>query len=297
MVGFFSFLPYLTSLLTLSFDLDLRYQNDFQTSKFIVSGLGVSLRQTFSDPQGDRFLTFLFLDWQKNFKNLHLVQFYFTYKGPMGLWRVSGGRYIIPFGLLPNYSTERLLVSTLASKVLGSDVDNGILFSLLFHQFDYHLSLSQGTGMEFLRRVGPLFASRLGYRSEDEEKGFGLAYLFGKRVMADSQMAKKFLAFDGERYFGRLIGRGEGIFGFEEREFSFGFFSAIDYSFRGGLDFNLGLLYWQREGSVTSLTFGFTNSFNLSSFAIAIRLAYRFSFSGGGDEFIAQVYNYFGRTL
>jgi len=283
--------------LSVTADLDTRYRTDFKEQEFLIQGLGLSARQIFSDRIGDRLLLFFFLNWQQGFKELKVDQVNLLYKGPLGKWQWTFGRYRLPFGLLPNYSTKRLLFPVISEAALGTDVDNGVMLSGLIGDFDYGASLSQGAGMEWTKKVGPLLAFRLGHQNvEFEEFRFGLSGLWGKVIMDETLHLIRLLSFDLIKYFGPGVLRSEGVIGKKEEKVLSGIFGGFDYAILPRTDLNLGIGYLNLGKEVT-ITGGLTYNITIFGLPTQFRIGQKFNLRGGENEFTAQIYNYLSRNF
>jgi hypothetical protein len=284
--------------LFLNADLDIRYQTDFKDGKFLLRGLGLSLRQIFSDRMGDRLILFTFVDGDSNLKKIHLDQGYLLYKGPLGRWQIGAGRYRLPFGLLPIYSTKRLLLNGLSEAVIGTDVDNGVIFSGRIASFDYSISITQGAGMEWTKKIRPLLTARLGLQSvEFENFQVGLSGLLGRMIMEDTTHHLSLLGFDLSKYFGPGVLRSELLLGKKEERVIYGNFLIFDYALLPHTDLSLGLRY-QNLPEGLEIIGGLTYNLPLSFFTLQLRIGQRFNLiRGGEDELTVQVYNYFARNF
>lgn len=280
-------------------DKDLRYSDD----EFKVEALGLSLRKVFADEKGDRIILFTVLETMHNFKETMLEQGYFQYKGPLGRWNLILGRYLLPFGLLPNYSTKRLLIESLEYETIGIRSDQGFKLSGMIKDFDYAISLSQGVGVRKWTDIDNdwLITTRVGYQGVDfEDLRVGLSGLLG-RVLPDKMHSighnpayKKLLALDLIKYYSLWVLRAELTFGEEENKRLNGIFTGVDYALFPRTDLNLGYTHLNRGGDKKdALTIGLT--YNLAGFQI--RAAQKLSLGGEQDEFSFQVYRLFSWTF
>lgn len=133
----------------------------------------LNFRKVQSERGADRYIFVLQTDSSENFERPRFYQAYAQLKGPLGKWNVRAGRYIVPFGLLSNYDTERLVLRTPEAEFLGVKLDEGILFSGFTKSFNYGVSLTGGADHR-----NPTFTSRIG--REVEEVDEGLSLLFGR---------------------------------------------------------------------------------------------------------------------
>jgi len=294
-----------SATLSLTADLDSRYENtNFKDSEVKVEALGFSLKKVFADAQGDRLVLFTLVDAMDNFRDVMVDQGYIQYKGPMGRWNVILGRYIVPFGLLPNYSSKRLLVKTLEYETVGLNSDSGLQVSGVIRDFDYAISLSQGTGVDRWTDIDnePVVSFRVGRQGADyEDVRVGLSGLWGK-VMPDkihsnmhSPVYKKLLAIDLIKYHGPMVVRAEVTAGEENRRFLNGVFLGTDYAILPKTDLNFAYTHMETTGHRTdAITAGIT--YNVFA-GFQIRVAQKFSLRGDEDVSSFQIYNIITRTF
>jgi len=91
-----------------------------------LHGAFFNLRQVISDEKGDRYIFVAQLDANDNLEELEAYQVYAQLKGSLGRASLRAGRYILPFGLLAYFDTERQLLQTQESVALGIKLDTGI---------------------------------------------------------------------------------------------------------------------------------------------------------------------------
>lgn len=295
----FSFTKVVDATFFLSADSDLRYRS--MDDEFKVEALGLSLRKVVSDKKGDRFVFFTLLEAMHNFEEVMLDQAYLMYKGPLGKWNITAGRYRLPFGLLPNYSTERLLIKTLEHKTIGIESDNGLLLSGVLKDYDYAFSISQGVGTEKWRDIdnNKLFTFRIGCEGDDfEDLRVGFSGLLGEVMYEHNKeiLYKKLLAVDMIKYAGQAVLRSEISFGEEENKGLLGLFSGIDYAIFPKAELNIGYSYLNKEHNshVNAVSMGLTYTL----FGFQIRIAQKLSFTKEErDEFSFQVYRIFNYSF
>lgn len=273
-------------------DVDLRYKDN----KFKIEALGLSGRKIFADKHGDRIILFALIDSMHNFQETTLEQAYIQYKGPMGRWNIILGRYLLPFGLLPNYSTKRLLIESLEYETIGIYSDQGLQISGVIKEFDYAIFLSQGIGSKRWTDVDNnwLVTSRVGYQGIDfEDLRVGLSILLGsvlpgKHNMEGVSKYKQLLALDLIKYRGPIVARIELTIGKEDDKRLNGIFAGFDYALFPRADLNIGYIHLNKGGGKKDvLTLGLT--YNLAGFQI--RAAQ--SLGGKQNEFSFQVYKIF----
>lgn len=109
-----------------------------------LDGLFLNLRKVWSDQFGDRWIGVAQADFDDNFNRIRPYQVYLQYKGPLGRWNVRAGHFLLPFGLLASYDTERLLLQGIERQSLGIRKDTGIMALGRFGSWDYSASITDG---------------------------------------------------------------------------------------------------------------------------------------------------------
>lgn len=135
--------------LYLNYEEDLRAGYYFHSDKVFgeINSIGGSVRQVFSGKKGDRLILYLQGEAEHNFSEIMAHQLYARFKGPMGKWNISLGRIQLPWGLLTNWSMERMPYRSSYSIYGTMKADNGVLLNGTIGLFDYGISLTQGYGM------------------------------------------------------------------------------------------------------------------------------------------------------
>lgn len=123
--------------------LDLRATRSDETD-FALEGAFVNFRQVFEQGGADRWIAVLQADSGDNFESPHLYQTYVQLKGSLGRWNVRAGRLIVPFGLLANYDSERLVLNTIEPLTIGLKLDEGIQLHGFTATFDYAFAVTRG---------------------------------------------------------------------------------------------------------------------------------------------------------
>lgn len=219
--------------------------------------LGASVRKTFSDDRGDRFILFGLAEAEDNFSEVMLHEIYGQYKGPLGSWNVTIGRFGLPWGLLPGFSASRLLYDMPDDKLLGMDVDSGIKVSGVIGAFDYGVSVTQGYGPhQTPHDLGHgLGVARIGFTPGDtEEFTMGVSAAWGQSVLdhdadgpaqmdhdKDRAVRRALGGLDATMYMGRWLGRMEVSAGRVDHRSITTIFSALDYALLPRLDVNLAV--------------------------------------------------------
>lgn len=248
---------------------DGRYVNTGgNTNTFLLEGVFLNVRKVFSDEQGDRVIAVGQIDFDDNFETIRPYQTYLQYKGPLGKWNVRAGHYILPFGLLSAYDTERLLLRTLEPLSLGIKLDTGVELLGFFGDMDYAVSVSQGVGRNRLTDVDndKLVTGRLGWQGEDVN--IGVSALIGNVLLEKdniiredtglSRVYEKRLGIDITQYSGPLVLRGEVVVGKDNDETVGGGLLKADYALTPSLELNLKYAHWQRAGGRNFIGTGFS---------------------------------------
>lgn len=285
--------------------MDARYIAEGGTQKAEVEGLFLNFRKVISDEGGDRWILVGQVDAERNFREIRLYQTYLQHKGPLGKWNIRAGHYILPFGLLADYDTERLVLRTLEPLSLGIKLDTGVELLGFVRDIDYAVSVSQGAGRERLSDAddNKLFTGRIGWQGDDVN--IGLSILNGRILTEEGSFIRNETGSDSlyERrldidltwYNGSLILRGEAVVGKDDDKGVGGFLAKADYAVTPDLEINLKYAYWQREGERNFAGVGISYELYKGLF---LRMADEYQF-GKEDENIAtlQVYYEFSRQF
>lgn len=278
-------------------EIDLRYRNvDFTQNRLNIEKTAITLKKIFSDRKGDRFILFTKGEWEEDFHDSSLEQAYLQYKGPMGRWNITSGRFLIPFGLLPNYDTEWLLVKSQEDKTIGMKYDSGIKLSGIRGGFDYAISITQGVGIRRWTDIDDdkVVTLRVGYEGRDfEDLKIGFSSLVGKVLLNDGKaINKKLLAVDLMKQKGPFAGRGELVLGRNSEENLIGAFLGVDYSLFPRVELNLAYAYFHRENFSDVSTIGITYKTPLPG--LILRMTYSHSSNGNNkNESAIQIYKRF----
>ena len=161
---------------TFSGGLDVRasYASPPRDSNVAVRGAFLNVRQVWGDAAGDRWIGVAQVDVENDFEDVRPYQVYLQYKGPLGRWNIRAGHYLLPFGLLANYDTERLLLRGLEETSLGIRHDTGAETFGRMGDWDYAVSVTDGLSDILFSdsRANPLFTARAAYVKGDWQVGF-----------------------------------------------------------------------------------------------------------------------------
>lgn len=263
----------------LSADGDFRYEwKDWEHSKADIHRIGASARKTFADSRGDRFIFFGLVEAEDNFDEVMAHELYGQYKGPMGAWNVTAGRFGLPWGLLTGFSASRLLYDMPHDRLLGMDVDSGVKVSGVVGALDYGISFTQGYGPHHTPHdLGHgLAVARIGFIPGDtDEISLGLSAAWGRSIMAheeaddpdmadmdtDQALHRALGGADATLYLGRWLARIEVASGrVDHRSLTTGF-AALDYALLPKLDLNLAAnVAWHGSDYEDAWFVGFTGN-------------------------------------
>ena len=274
--------------LQLSGGVDGRYtrENHPQHDGTELRGLFLNLRQVWSDEQGDRWIGVGQVDFDSNFENIAPYQVYLQYKGPLGKWNARAGLYLLPFGLLATYDTERLLLTGIENTSLGIRQDVGAQVFGRFGDWDYAVSLTDGlSDIRFAdARANPVLTARLAYVKEDWQVGLSMFIgrpwarfepLVGEEETSAGFTQERLLALDAVKSFGPLTVRAEASGGTENGRGVWGGVMLADYALTPKLDVNTRYAYWHRDGDSQSVGFGL--SYNVGR-GLFLRIADNYEF-------------------
>ncbi len=287
--------------LQVSGGLDARLRSQEGSAKGVLEGLFLNARKVFRDAQGDRLVLVGQLDADDNFARIRPYQTYLQYKGPLGRWNVRAGHYILPFGLLAYYDTERLLLRTQELTSLGIKLDTGVEALGYRGSWDYAVSVSQGTGRRRLSDTGgsKLVTARLGW-SADEVRA-GLSGLAGGVLAAEGPSPAPVdrrttrLALDASYPWERWTFRSELALGTDDGRRAGGGILAADLALGRDWEANMKYAYWDSGKALNTGGAGLTWRLRPALFLRAAAERER----GGrrADTFSAQVYYEFSKSL
>ncbi|MFP4418584.1 MAG: hypothetical protein ACLFSB_15065 [Chitinispirillaceae bacterium] len=229
-------------------DADCRYRlSDWDDNQATLHVLGASLRKTFSDSKGDRFTLFGLVEAHDNLSEFMMHELYGLYKGPLGSWNVTLGRFGLPYGLLTNYSTSRLPFDMPHRAVIGYAVDNGIMLSGVKGMWEYAVAGTQGYGPHHTPGFPGhgLATARLGITpGYSGDVTLGISGAFGKTSHMhnrDSTIERAVGGVDATLYSGRLLTRLELNGGMVDDKLMATGFAAFDFALLPRLDINVAV--------------------------------------------------------
>ena len=145
--------------------------------------VAVAIRKTLADRGGDRWMLAGLIEIHDDLSEVMIHDAYVRYKGPMGRWNVTAGRFQLPFSLLSGFSTSRFLYDNLSDTSVGIHSDGGVMVSGVVGDLDYGFAATQGLGVhEDPEAEGlDLFSGRVGWTFGDMgEITTGVSFLFGE---------------------------------------------------------------------------------------------------------------------
>ena len=264
-----------------------------------LEGAFLNLRKVWSDDLGDRWIGVAQVDVDDNGHRIRPYQVYLQYKGPLGRWNLRGGHYLLPFGLLATYDTERLLLEGLEKTSLGIRKDTGVELLGRFGSWDYAASLTDGlSDIHFIDDdARPTVTARLAYVSGDSQ--IGLSTLVG-RVLVDPDFGheggpvrERRVALDATTSRGPFTFRGEAVAGTNNGEAVVGGVALADYALTPTVELNTRYAYWNDQDPPHAASVGVTYQVRPGLFLRGAD-TYRFG-EGHRNEFSLQIYYEFSR--
>lgn len=227
-----------------------------------LKGAFLNLRQVISDDSGDRYILVAQGDANNNLEELEAYQVYAQVKGPLGRINLRVGRYILPVGLLANLDTERELIQTQETAMLGIKLDTGVQVFGFAGPFDYAVSVSQGTGEIDDPDSNKLAVGRLSLQRQDSL--WGLSYMDGQVVtdgdyyIRQGAVDRQRWVFDFEVDYVPWLLRGELMTGKDDRVSITGATLMVDYAINAKLSINTLVAGWQGEDDTLEMAAGLT---------------------------------------
>lgn len=224
------------------------HDNEIDRFQPRLTGAFLNLRKVWSDEFGDRWIGVAQADFDDNLRRVRPYQVYLQYKGPLGKWNLRGGHYLLPFGLLATYDTERLVLQGLEKTSLGIRKDSGVQAFGRQGSWDYAVSLSNGlSDVRFAdSRANPVLTARVAYVAGDAQLGFSA---LAGRVLLDTDprpvdVRERRFAVDATKSFGPLTLRAEGLGGTDNGRSVGGGLLLGDYALTPKLELNTRYAYW-----------------------------------------------------
>ena len=232
-----------------------------------VHAAAAGLRHTFADATGDRLILYGLVEARADFDDLMVHELYARYKGPLGAWNVTAGRFRLPFGLLTGFASDRLLFHTVEERTLGFDADDGLMLSGQVGDWDYGLAATQGLGPHRDPDwPGPgLVTGRLGATlGESGDASLGLSVAAGRSRLAhhtgmETDAPRRLAALDATLVRGRATVRLETSAGSLDRAGLAAAYAGLDFAVRSRWELNAaGSLVRHAGGSADAWFLGLT---------------------------------------
>lgn len=279
----------------------VRQSPDGGAGELRLEGLFLNLRKVWSDQTGDRWIGVAQADFDDNFERVQPYQVYLQYKGPLGKLNLRAGHFLLPFGLLTTYDTERLLLRGLEELSLGIRHDTGAQLFGRFGDWDYAVAVTDGLGTDrlFDGRANPVLTARAAYVRDDWQAG--LSTLVGRVLINEHEfgeegiVAERRLALDLTKAIGAWTLRGEAVVGTDDEDAVGGAVVLVDYAITPKLELNSRYAWWHKEGD--RQFFGLGLSYQVSP-GLFLRVADNYEFGKHDrNQLTAQAYFEFSRRF
>lgn len=295
--------PLLAGDLLMSGGCDARYTHESAggEERFRIEGLFVNIRKVWSDELGDRWIGVAQVDFDDNLNRIRPYQAFLQYKGPLGKWNVRAGHFLLPFGLLADYDTERLVLRGIEPLSLGIRKDTGLEFLGHLGPWDYAVALTDGLGDLHLidDRASLVVVARIGYVQDDWR--IGVSSLMGKVLLGsegaegEDRVSERRLALDAMKSSGPLTLRAEVIGGTDDGRTVGGGIAFADLALTGTLELNAQYALWHNQRTRDFVGLGLTYRIGPSFYA---RIADRYQLEKEPRHAITvQAYYEFNRHL
>lgn len=211
------------------------YWQEFKSPKTELYAAYFNFRKVFSDDLGDRWILSLQGDAEHDLKEVRSYQSFLQYKGPLGKWNVRAGHFILPFGLLNDFDTERLLLQSHEEETIGVKLDTGVSVFGFTEDWNWGIALTSGLGLRWVSRYKDTYLTTLRLSKKLEDLTLGGSILFGEVVPDDEfplhqdKIRQQKIALDGVYEFDQWITRLELLFGREEGNSMRGLQGFFDY--------------------------------------------------------------------
>ncbi|MGE3682649.1 MAG: hypothetical protein AB7G93_13065 [Bdellovibrionales bacterium] len=222
-------------------------------------GLFLNARKVFSDDLGDRWIVSLQGDAEHDLKEIRSYQSFLQYKGPLGKWNIRAGHFILPFGLLSDFDTERLLLQSIEDETIGIKLDTGLSVFGFVEDWSWAASLTSGLGRRWVREYDDTHLATLRLSRKFEDLTLGTSLLFGESRVSESfpvqqsKVRQTKVAFDGVYEFSQWITRLELLFGKEEEKLMGGIQGFLDYQLARAWELNFKARSIRRTGTDSEL--------------------------------------------
>lgn len=293
--------------LQLSGGLDGRLTNEREPdgedpgTRAMLEGAFLNLRKVWSDGLGDRWIGVAQVDVDDNAHRIRPYQLYLQYKGPLGKWNLRAGHYLLPFGLLTTYDTERLLLQGIEETSLGIRKDTGVALLGRVGSWDYAASLTDGlSDLRFIDAdARPTVTGRFAHVRGDSQ--IGISALVG-RVLVDPDFGheagpvrQRRIAVDATTSRGPMTVRAEAVAGTNDGQSVAGGVVLADYALTPTVELNTRYAHWNRLNEPHAASLGVTYQIRPGLFLRGAN-TYRIG-EDTHNEFSFQVYYEFSRSF
>lgn len=288
---------------TVSGGVDLRATTeDSGTAR--LEGAFLNYRQVIGVGGVDRWITVAQVDSGTNTDNPHLYQTYLQYKGPLGRWNAAAGRFIVPFGLLATYDSERQLLTTMEPLSTSIKLAQGAELHGFQGDGTYAFALTSAPGGR-----GAVVTSRLA--QDWNGSNVGISMLAGslpetatkeslERINSNLDdkpvVAKRRLGVDATWQNGPDMVRSELVAGTDDGRFVKGTYLNYERALNAVWTLGADLGHW--AGSAARWRYGLALSRNFDN-GVNLRTAYvnAADAAGKSDQFLVQFYWEFSHAL
>ena len=288
----------------LSGGLDARYARpeDGEKYKPRLEGAFLNIRKVWADDLGDRWIGVAQADFDDNLQRIRPYQLYLQYKGPLGKWNIRAGHFLLPFGLLATYDTERLILQGLEGTSLGIRKDTGTGVNGRFGAWDYALTVTTGLGDTHVvdERANPVLTGRIAYVRQDLQ--LGISVLRGDLLLGDdagalsgNRVRERRISVDLTKSVRSLNMRWEGVAGTDDGRSVGGGILLADYAITPNVEVNARAAGWSSHGNVWSGGLGVTYQ---ARPGLYLRAAKTYQSEGTFNHgYVVQVYYEFAKQL
>lgn len=266
-----------------------------------VQGAFLNVRKVWSDDLGDRWIGVAQADADDNFHRIRPYQLYAQYKGPLGKWNIRAGHYLLPFGLLATYDTERLVLQGFETTSISMRKDTGVETFGRVGAWDYAVSVTDGLSDVRLvdRRANPVLTARWAYVRDALQ--VGVSTLVGD-VLPDPRSGtgsamrrERRAAADVTESFGPLTIRAESVIGTDDGKAVGGGVLLADYALLRRLELNTRYADWRSGDGHRSVGWGVTYQ---AGHGVFVRAAHEYHFQEDrANAFTVQFYYEFSRQF
>lgn len=278
------------------------YWQEHESPKTELYGLFLNYRKVVPDDLGDRWIISLQGDAEHDLKEIRSYQSFLQYKGPLGRWNVRAGHFILPFGLLNDLDTERLLLQSKEEETIGVKLDTGVSVFGFVDDWNWALALTSGVGRRWLNDYDKTYLSTIRLSRKIDDFSFGGSILIGDLRPDDDfpvkseNVRQQKLAIDGLFELGQTTARLELMGGKEEQDSMGAVQAFIDHQLSGLWELNLKASSIYRDRPQHELAAG-VGVRPWSGWVFRAADFYRFFPERNNNEFKIQVAYEFSQSL